>query len=75
MDGALDATQAQSDVAELLGDPRGLVREAAAKLGIDPLVIRRKNLPPNNPKATDKVSWAARRHDIYTEQLDLIVKL
>jgi xanthine dehydrogenase YagR molybdenum-binding subunit len=50
------------------------VDDLAAKLGIDPLVIRRKNLPPNNPKA-DKVSWAGRRHDVYTEQLDLAVKL
>jgi xanthine dehydrogenase YagR molybdenum-binding subunit len=50
------------------------VDDLAAKLGIDPLVIRRKNLPPNNPKAA-KVSWAGRRHDIYTEQLDLAVKL
>lgn len=50
------------------------VDDLAAKLGIDPLVIRRKNLPPNNPKA-DKISWAGRRHDIYTEQLDIITKL
>lgn len=50
------------------------VDDLAAKLGIDPLVIRRKNLPPNNEKA-DKVSWAGRRHDIYTEQLDLAIKL
>lgn len=50
------------------------VDDLAAKLGIDPLVIRRKNLPPNNPKA-DKVSWAGRRHDVYTEQLDIALKL
>jgi xanthine dehydrogenase YagR molybdenum-binding subunit len=51
------------------------VDDLAAKLGIDPLVIRRKHLPPNNPKATDKVSWAARRHDVYTEQLDIAERL
>lgn len=51
------------------------IDDLAAKLGIDPLVIRRKHLPPNNPKATDKVSWAARRHDIYTEQLDIAERL
>ncbi len=48
--------------------------DLAAKLGIDPLVIRRKNLPPNNPKA-DKITWAGRRNDIYNEQLDIALKL
>jgi xanthine dehydrogenase YagR molybdenum-binding subunit len=53
------------------------VDDLAAKLGIDPLVIRRKNLPPNDEKvkAKDPVAWAGRRHDIYTEQIDLAVKL
>jgi xanthine dehydrogenase YagR molybdenum-binding subunit len=51
------------------------VDDLAAKLGIDPLVIRRKNLPPNNPQAKDPVSWAARRNTVYNEQLDLAVKL
>lgn len=50
------------------------VDDLAAKLGIDPLVVRRKNLPPNNPKA-DKITWAGRRNDIYTEQLDIAVRL
>jgi xanthine dehydrogenase YagR molybdenum-binding subunit len=50
------------------------VDDLAAKLGIDPLIIRRKNLPPNNPKA-DKNSFAGRRHDIYSEQLDIATKL
>jgi xanthine dehydrogenase YagR molybdenum-binding subunit len=50
------------------------VDDLAAKLGIDPLVIRRKNLPPNNPKA-DKISFAGRRNDIYNEQLDIATKL
>jgi xanthine dehydrogenase YagR molybdenum-binding subunit len=51
------------------------VDDLAAKLGIDPVMIRRKHLPPNNPKATDKVSWAARRHDVYTEELDIAERL
>jgi xanthine dehydrogenase YagR molybdenum-binding subunit len=53
------------------------VDDLAAKLGIDPLVIRRKNLPQNNPdvKAKDPIAWLGRRNDIYTEQLDLAVKL
>ena len=51
------------------------VDDLAAKLGIDPLIIRRKHLPPNNPKATDPVAWMARRHNIYTEQLDIAERL
>jgi xanthine dehydrogenase YagR molybdenum-binding subunit len=50
------------------------VDDLAAKLEIDPAIIRRKNLPPNNPKA-DPVSWAGRRNTIYNEQLDLAMKL
>jgi xanthine dehydrogenase YagR molybdenum-binding subunit len=42
------------------------VDDLAAKLGIDPLVIRRRHLPPNNPKADDPIAWMARRHTIYT---------
>jgi xanthine dehydrogenase YagR molybdenum-binding subunit len=39
------------------------VDDLAAKLGIDPLVIRRKNLPPNDAKvrAADPVAWAGPR--------------
>jgi xanthine dehydrogenase YagR molybdenum-binding subunit len=53
------------------------VDDLAAKLGIDPLVMRRKNLPPNDPKvkAADPIAWAGRRNDIYTGQLDLAVEL
>src|SRR5262249_30751217 len=39
------------------------VDDLAAKLGIDPLVIRRKNLPQNDPDA-DATSWAAIRNTI-----------
>jgi xanthine dehydrogenase YagR molybdenum-binding subunit len=53
------------------------VDDLAAKLGIDPLVIRRKNLPPNNPdvKAKDPVAWAGRRNDVYNEELDIALQL
>jgi xanthine dehydrogenase YagR molybdenum-binding subunit len=53
------------------------VDDLAAKLGLDPLVVRRKNLPPNDPKvkAANPVAWAGRRHDIYSEQLDIVTKL
>src|SRR4029077_4422993 len=53
------------------------VDDLAAKLGIDPLDLRRKNLPPNDErvKARNPIAGAGRRHDIYTEQLDLAVKL
>ena len=51
------------------------VDDLAGKLGIDPLVIRRKNLPPNNDKVKDKIAWAARRNDVYHQQLDIATKL
>jgi xanthine dehydrogenase YagR molybdenum-binding subunit len=53
------------------------VDDLAAKLGIDPLIIRRKNLPPNNPavKNKDPIAWLGRRNDVYNEQLDIAVKL
>jgi xanthine dehydrogenase YagR molybdenum-binding subunit len=53
------------------------VDDLAAKLGIDPLVIRRKCLPPNDPavKAKDPIAWLGRRNDIYNEQLEIAVKL
>ena len=53
------------------------VDDLAAKLGLDPLDVRRKNLPPNDPKvkAANPIAWAGRRNDIYNEQFDLAVKL
>jgi xanthine dehydrogenase YagR molybdenum-binding subunit len=53
------------------------VDDLAARLQIDPLMIRRKNLPPNDPavKARDPIAWLGRRNDVYNEQLDLAVKL
>jgi xanthine dehydrogenase YagR molybdenum-binding subunit len=53
------------------------VDDLAAKLGIDPLVIRRKSLPPNDDKvkAKDPVAWMGRRNDVYNQQLDLALQL
>jgi len=53
------------------------VDDLAAKLEIDPLIIRRKNLPPNLPEVKDKKDrndWLSRRHTLYSEQLDIITK-
>jgi xanthine dehydrogenase YagR molybdenum-binding subunit len=52
------------------------VDDLAAKLGIDPLIIRRKNLPPNDSKVADTnpVAWLGRRHTLYSDQLDLVTK-
>jgi xanthine dehydrogenase YagR molybdenum-binding subunit len=53
------------------------VDDLAAKLGIDPAVIRRKNLPPNDQKVKEKdpVAWMGRRNDIYNQQLDIALQL
>jgi xanthine dehydrogenase YagR molybdenum-binding subunit len=53
------------------------VDDLAAKLQIDPLIIRRKNLPPNNEavKAKDPIAWLGRRNDVYNEEIDIAVKL
>jgi xanthine dehydrogenase YagR molybdenum-binding subunit len=50
------------------------VDDLAAKLEIDPLVIRRKNLPPNRG-AKDPAVWLSRRNDVYNEELDIAVRL
>ncbi len=50
------------------------IDDLAAKLGIDPVIIRRYTLPPNNPKAPPH-SWAARRNSIYNEQIDIALQL
>jgi xanthine dehydrogenase YagR molybdenum-binding subunit len=47
------------------------VDDLAARLGIDPMVIRLNHLPPNDPEAAkaQPLSWLARRHTIYSEQI------
>jgi xanthine dehydrogenase YagR molybdenum-binding subunit len=49
----------------------------AAKIGMDPLEVRRKNIPKNDPQAVVNAptSIAALRHTIYTRQLDIIAEL
>lgn len=51
------------------------IDDLAAKLGIDPLVIRRKNLPPTDPEETNPTGWKAIRNTLYNKQLDLAVEL
>jgi xanthine dehydrogenase YagR molybdenum-binding subunit len=50
------------------------VDDLAAKLGIDPLVIRRKNLPPGDEAVAkaNPLAWQAIRNRLYNEQLDTI---
>jgi xanthine dehydrogenase YagR molybdenum-binding subunit len=50
------------------------IDDLAARLGIDPILMRRKNLPPNNPNAPPN-SWAARRNTIYNQQIDIALQL
>lgn len=49
------------------------IDDLAAKLGLDPLMIRLKNIPPNDPAAMKNapLSWPAMRHTIYTRELGL----
>lgn len=55
----------------------GAVDDLAAALGIDPLVIRLKNIPPNDPKvaAADPTAWLGQRNTIYRNELDIAVKI
>jgi xanthine dehydrogenase YagR molybdenum-binding subunit len=47
------------------------VDDLAAKLDMDPMELRLKNLPPNDPNAIkrDPISLAAVRHTIYTDEI------
>jgi xanthine dehydrogenase YagR molybdenum-binding subunit len=53
------------------------VDDLAAKMGIDPLQVRIKNLPPNDPEAVQNApqSLAALRHTIYTAEIEKAVEL
>ncbi len=55
----------------------GAVDDLAAKLGLDPMEVRIKNLPKNLPEAqiTDKTAYSALRHTIYVAQLERAAKL
>ena len=45
--------------------------DLAAKLGLDPMQVRLKNLPPNDPEAikNDPMSFRALRNTIYTDEI------
>src|SRR5262245_938027 len=49
------------------------VDDLAAKLGIDPMKLRRDHLPPNDSAAAAKnpVAWLATRSTIYNKQFDI----
>lgn len=55
----------------------GPIDDLAAKLGLDPLQMRLKNLPQNDAEAakTTPLSFAAQRHTIYTKQIEIAAKL
>jgi xanthine dehydrogenase YagR molybdenum-binding subunit len=50
------------------------IDDLAGKLGIDPTVIRRKNLPPGQAQA-NATSWNRIRHDLYNQQIEIAQKL
>ncbi|HLN31223.1 MAG TPA: xanthine dehydrogenase family protein molybdopterin-binding subunit [Gemmataceae bacterium] len=53
------------------------VDDLAAKLGLDPLQVRLRNLPPNDPEAVKQAPTSIRalRHTIYTKEIDIATKL
>jgi xanthine dehydrogenase YagR molybdenum-binding subunit len=55
----------------------GAIDDLAAKLGLDPVQVRLKNLPPNDPAAVknDPQSFRALRHTIYTDEIRIATEL
>jgi len=51
--------------------------DLAAKLNLDPMKVRLKNLPASSEESakTNKTSYAAIRHTLYTEQIQLAARL
>src|SRR5262249_31144142 len=51
--------------------------DLAGKLGLNPLVVRIKNLPPNDPNAILNApeSIAANRYDIYIQEIKIAARL
>lgn len=51
--------------------------DLAARLGLNPLEVRLRNLPPNDPEAvrTAPTSFAALRHTIYTQEIEIARRL
>jgi xanthine dehydrogenase YagR molybdenum-binding subunit len=55
----------------------GPVDDLAAALDLDPMQVRLKNLPPNDPAAAakDPAGFSHVRHDVYTEEIKIAAKL
>jgi xanthine dehydrogenase YagR molybdenum-binding subunit len=53
------------------------IDDLAAKLGLDPMEVRLKNLPENDPAAVKNAptSFNALRHTIYTKEIEIIAKM
>jgi xanthine dehydrogenase YagR molybdenum-binding subunit len=53
------------------------IDDLAAKLGIDPTVIRLKNLPANdeNVAKANPIAWAGMRHTVYAKQVQIAQEL
>jgi xanthine dehydrogenase YagR molybdenum-binding subunit len=53
------------------------VDDLAAKLGIDPVQVRIKNLPPDDAEVAGKnpVAWLGMRNKVYREQIEIATKL
>jgi xanthine dehydrogenase YagR molybdenum-binding subunit len=51
--------------------------DVAAKLGLDPMQVRLKNLDQNDPAAVQKApqSWNALRNTVYTEEIKIAARL
>lgn len=49
------------------------IDDLAARLGIDPMELRLKNLPPSQGK--DPIAWTTIRHDLYTKQIKRAAEL
>jgi xanthine dehydrogenase YagR molybdenum-binding subunit len=50
------------------------VDDLAAKLEIDPMQLRLKNLPPDKP-GNSPTAWQAIRHGLYTQEIEIAAKL
>jgi xanthine dehydrogenase YagR molybdenum-binding subunit len=49
------------------------IDDLAAKLGIDPMQLRLKNLPPSKPG--DPTAWMSIRHDLYAKEIKIAADL
>jgi xanthine dehydrogenase YagR molybdenum-binding subunit len=51
------------------------IEDLAAKLNLDPLQVRLRNLPQNDPAATPATRWSAIRHTVYTREIQIAREL